>query len=115
MSKSWTSLTATTTWPRGGEWKTTTIYFKIEKVKEEQVKLLVKGVEKYVKKEFPDTTVWVKEVEWKTKVELTNREYGLVWEALTELATIYSEKNKQKAQELEAITNKMEKQCGDSS
>lgn len=38
-----------------------------------------------------------------------------MWEALTELATIYSEKNKQKAQELEAITNKMEKQCGDSS
>lgn len=37
------------------------ILFKIENVKEEQVNALVKSVEKYIKKEYPETVVWVKE------------------------------------------------------
>lgn len=39
----------------------TTIYFKIEKVDEEQVKPMVKGVQKFIKDNFPKMYVWIKE------------------------------------------------------
>jgi len=46
-------------------------------------------------------------------LELTDMEVGLVWEALTEYAASYSAKDEKKAQKLVAITEKIEKLCGD--
>lgn len=45
-------------------------------------------------------------------LELTDREVGLTWEALTEYIAECSQ-NEQKAQELEAIRTKIEKLSGD--
>lgn len=39
----------------------TTIFFKVEEVEEKEVKPMVKGVQKFIKDNFPRMTVWVKE------------------------------------------------------